>query len=236
MTKMILFLIALTFSQLAIAQKIFPLESLTRDEINLLENGHLIQKIKEIEDSAWPEITNYLLVEAEALESMAIFSALDYQHEYVPNLLKSKPIKHLSAVEVLTEYEMHVPFPLSNARYIHGSIVHQYDNDFELTWYKVESTSTEIVSGSAYFSPYHNKDKTKNSTLFRYRSYIKPKSILGSMVKKIMLNDVQKSILAIRSHIEKLKKENSPLLSKYSLFITNALHGVFVYKDIILKD
>ena len=234
MTKMILFLMALTFSQLAIAQKKIPLVDLNPEEINLLENGHLIQKIKEIEGSSWPEITDYLLVEADALESMAIFSALDYQHEYVPNLLKSKPIKHLSALEVLTEYEMHVPFPLSNARYIHGSIVHQYDSDFELTWYMVESTSTEIVLGSAYFSPY--KIKEKISTLFRYRSYIKPKSIFGLIVRKRMLDDVKKSILATRAHIEKLKHEHSPVLTKYSKFITDALNGVLVYKNSILKE
>lgn len=230
MYKIILLILALNFSNLAMAQKDNPLKELTKDEIGLIEKGELIQKIKEVEGSAWPEITQYLLVEATPIESMGIFSALDYQQVYVPNVIKSKPVKHISAVEVLTEYEMHVPFPLSNAHYTHGSIVHNYDEDYELTWYKVQSTSTEIVKGSAYFTPY------KNGTLFRYRSYIKPKSMFGSLVKKMMLKDVKNSIESISKHIEKLKKENSPLLTKYSGFIKDALKGEFVYKNLISNE
>jgi hypothetical protein len=217
------------------AQKILLEKELTVEERKLLEEGELIQKTKDVEGSAWPEITEYLLIDALALEAMAIFSALDYQKDYVPNVLKSHPIKHISPVEVLTEYEMHVPFPLSNAHYTHGSVVHQYDEDYELTWYKVKSTSTEVAKGSAYFTPYQTKSE-KKMTLFRYRSFISPKSLFGSLVKKMMLKDVQKTISAIRAHIEKLKKENSPLLSKYSEFIKGALRGDFVYNNIILKE
>ncbi|MBC7540874.1 MAG: hypothetical protein H7281_18785 [Bacteriovorax sp.] len=227
MFKSILVMFIILFGVTAFAQKTPILKELTEAELAQLEDRALILKTREVEGSAWPEITLYTLVEARPVEAMGIFSALDYQKDYVPNVIISKPIKHLSATEVLTEYEMHVPFPLSNAHYTHVSIVHQYNEDYELTWYKVESTSTEEAKGSAYFSPY------KKVTLFRYVSYIKPKSIFGSLVKKIMLNDVQKTILSIRAHIETLKKENSPILSKYSGFINRAIKGEFVYKDSI---
>lgn len=227
MLKSILVLFLLSFWPLAHAQKTSIVKELNEAQLAQLEAGDLVLKTKELKSSAWPEITIYTLVEATPIEAMGIFSALDYQKEYVPNVIKSKPIRHLSATEVLTAYEMHTPFPLSNALYTHGSIVHQYDEDYELTWYKVESTSTEMVSGSAYFSPY------KKGTLFRYVSLIKPKSLFGSLVKKIMLKDVQKTISTIDHHIEKLKKENSPLLVKYSEFISRALKGEFVYKEAI---
>lgn len=218
------------FSSVSYAQKTDVIKELTAEELAAAIKGDLIVKTRDIEGSAWPEITVYSFVQGtSALEAMGLFSALDYQKDYVPNILKSKPVKHVSAVEVLTEYEMDVPFPLSNAHYTHGSIVHQYGEDYELTWYKVTSTSTDEVKGSAYFSPYNN------GALFRYRSYIKPKSIFGSLVKKIMLKDVKNTIQAIRSHIEKLKKENSPLVSKYSGFITRSLNGEMVYKNLI-KD
>lgn len=208
------------------AQKADVIKELSAPEVAQLESGEMLLKTKEIEGSAWPEITIYSYVQGvSALEAMGIFSALDYQKEYVPNVIKSQPVKHISAVEVLTEYEMHVPFPLSNAHYTHGSVVHQYGDDYELTWYKVTSSSTDEVKGSAYFSPY------KNGAVFRYRSYIKPKSIFGSFVKKIMLKDVKNTIVAIVSHTQKLKKENSPLLSKYSGFITRALNGELVYQN-----
>ncbi len=209
------------------AQKITSQNDLSPAELSNLENGEQVMKTKEVEGSAWPEITIYSLIEASPLETMGIFSALDYQKNYVPNVIKSKPIKHISATEVLTEYEMHVPFPLSNAHYVHGSIVHRYENDYELTWYKVSSTSTEEVRGSAYFSFY------KSKTLFRYRSYIRPKSIFGGLVKKMMFKDVQKTISSIKEHTEKLKKEHSDLIERYSNHITRALSGEFVYKDVI---
>ncbi len=222
----LLFLFSL--SPVCQAQKTDVTKEVTSEELAQMEKGELVVKTREIEGSAWPEITIYTLVNgANALESMGLFSALDTQKDYVPNIIESRPVKHISAVEVLTEYEMHVPFPLANAHYTHGSVVHQYNEDYELTWYKVSSTSTDEVKGSAYFSSY------KNGTLFRYRSYIKPKSMFGSFVKKIMLRDVKSSIVAIRSHIEKCKKENSPLLSKYSGFITRALNGELVYKNLI---
>lgn len=220
-----------TFSSLCFAQKTDVAKDLTLEELSTVIKGELLVKTREIEGSAWPEITVYSFVQGtNALEAMGLFSALDYQKEYVPNILKSKPVKHISAVEVLTEYEMDVPFPLSNAHYTHGSVVHQYGDDYELTWYKVTSTSTEEVKGSAYFSSH------SGGALFRYRSYIKPKSIFGSLVKKIMLKDVKNTILAIRSHMEKLKKENSPLVSKYSGFITRALNGEQVYKTLIQNE
>jgi len=221
-------LFLMTASPVCLAQKTDVTKEVTTEELSQIEKGELVVKTKEVEGSAWPEITIYSLVQGtNSLEAMGLFAALDYQKDYVPNIIQSKPVKHISAVEVLTEYEMHVPFPLANAHYTHGSIVHQYNEDYELTWYKVTSTSTDEVKGSAYFSPY------KNGTVFRYRSYIKPKSMFGSFVKKIMLRDVKNSIQVIRNHIEKCKKENSPLLSKYSGFITRALNGELVYKNLI---
>jgi hypothetical protein len=48
-----------------------------------------------------------------------------------------------------------------------------------------------------------------------------------------MLKDVLNTILAIRTHIDKCKKDNSPVVAKYSGFITRALNGEFVYKGAI---
>ena len=186
-------------------------------------------KTKDIPGSSWPEITYYVLVDASPLDAMALFSGYDIQKDYTPNVIKSTPVKHVTATDVHTEYEMKIPFPLPNAHYIHGARIYKYDSEYEIHWYMVESSSAEDVKGSAYFAPYNGK------TLFRYRSYIKPKSFLATFVKKIMLRDVRATIVAIRDFIEKAKRENSPLISKYSEFITRALRGEFVYQTIIDK-
>jgi hypothetical protein len=226
---LLLSLFSATYSSGVMASKIELSKELTEAETKTLQEGKFVVKIQEIKGSAWPEITYYALIEASPLEAIGIFAAYDIQKDYVPNVIKSSVVKHITATDVHTEYELHVPFPLSNAHYTHGAKLFQYDSDYELTWYMVKSTSTDEVRGSAYFTPSAGK------TLFRYQSYIRPKSIFGGLVKKLMLKDVEKTISAIRSHIEKLKRENSPLLTKYSEFINRALKGEFVYQDQIQK-
>lgn len=202
---------------------------LTATEIKSINEREFIIKTKEVEGSAWPEITYYGLVEASPLESIGLFAAYDIQKDYVPKIVQSRPVKHVTSTDVQTAYELHIPFPLSNAHYIHGARIYQYQSDYELQWYMVESSSALDVKGSAYFQSYNGK------TLLRYRSYIKPKSVFGSFVKKVMLSDVQETIVAIRNFIEKNKREKTPALSKYSEFITRALSGEFVYQTIIDK-
>lgn len=226
---LLLSLFSATYSFEVKAQKINLAKELTEAETKTLQEGKLVVKIQEIKDSAWPEITYYALIEASPLEAVGIFAAYDIQKDYIPNVIKSTVVKHITATDVHTEYEHHVPFPLSNAHYTHGAKLFHYENDYEMTWYMVKSTSTDEVRGSAYFTPAAGK------TLFRYHSYIKPKSIFGGLVKKIMLKDVEKTISAIRGHIEKLKRENSPLVTKYSEFINRALKGEFVYQELIQK-
>jgi hypothetical protein len=53
--------------------------------------------------------------------------------------------------------------------------------------------------------------------------------MFGALVKSIMVSDVKKTIMAIRDHIIKLKNEKSPLLLKYSEYISRSLNGEFVY-------
>ncbi len=225
MLKISLILLSLIlFPTHLLAENNFSINELTKSDIEIMNSKELVVKFKDMPGSSWPEVTIYTLIEASPLESMGIFSALDYQQTYVPNVLKSKPVKNISATEAHTQYELHVPFPLPNAIYIHGSIIHQYKDDYELTWYMVESTSTDEVKGSAYFTAFEGK------TLFRYKSFIRPKSFFASFVKSFMVRDVKKTILAITDHIQKLKKEKSPLLLKYSEYISRSLNGEFVYK------
>lgn len=200
---------------------------LSSPELKAVNGREFILKTKDVQDSPWPELTYYAVVNASPLEAAGIFAAYDAQKDYVPNVIKSKPIKHLSATDVHTEYELHMPFPISNAHYIHGAKIFKHQNNYEVQWYMVESSSALEVRGSVYFQNYEGK------TLMRYRSYIKPKSMFGSLVKKSMFKDVLASITAIRNFIEKSKRDNPVFVSKYSEFITRALNGEFVYQTII---
>lgn len=222
-------LFSTSYSVLAEPLQIDIKGELSSDELARINAREFVVKKEEIKDSVWPEITYYALIEVSPLEAIALFAGYDIQKDYVPNVIKSHPVKHVSATDVHTEYELRIPFPLSNAHYTHGARVYRHGEDYQTVWYMVKSSSAEEVKGSAYFASYNGK------TLFRYRSYVKPKSIFGSFVKKMMFKDVEKTMTAIRAFIEKSKAENPALISKYSEFITRALRGEFVYQTIIEK-
>jgi hypothetical protein len=225
--KVLLF--SLTYGHAQVPQKNSLESELSADELRRVNARESVIKTKDVKGSPWPEITNYVIIEAGPLESIALFSAYDIQKDYIPNLLVSSPVRHVTSTDVQTRYELHMPFPLPNAHYVHGARIYHHGTDYEATWYMVESTSTEDVQGSAYFRDYNGK------TLFKYRSFVKPKSLLGSLVKNRMIKDVGITIKAITDFIEKNKREHSPLLVKYSEFITRALNGEFVYQTIISK-
>ena len=196
-------------------------------ELKSVEAHGIILKSKDVKGSPWPELSYYATINVSPLEAVGIFAAYDAQKDYVPNFLKSKPIKHVSATEVHTEYEMHMPFPIPNAHYVHGAKIFKHQDGYEVQWYLVKSSSTLEVKGSAYFQNYNGK------TLMRYRSFIRPNSIFGSLAKNSMLKDALISIKTIISFVEKSKLENPAFVLKYSDYITRALNGEFVYQTII---
>lgn len=204
------------------------LSSLSTEELIKLKKGEVLTVTfasEEFKNAPWPVVKVYQLIDATPLQAVSIFGALDYQEKYVPKTLKSDPIKHLSSTEVLTEYEIEVPFPLQNAMHVHGSILKKITNGHELSWYRVSSNSTEEAKGFARFTAYENK------TLMEYQTFIIPKSIFGALVKKIMVKDVTNTVTAIKNHVEKLVKENHPLLKKYVDFTEKSYKGENVYQS-----
>ncbi len=179
-------------------------------------------------NAPWPVVKIYKLIKTTPLTAISIFGALDYQEKYIPKTKKSKPIKHISAVEVLTEYEMELPFPLPNATHVHGSILKKINNtSYELSWYRVSSNSTEEAKGFARFSEFGDQ------TLMEYQTFIVPKSIFGPLLKKIMIKDVTSTVVAIALHIEKLHSRKDPLVEKYTDYTQKSLQGINVYENVI---
>lgn len=232
--KVVFFTLLVTLFSTSYAMESRPFKTdlkldLTEMELKSLNDREFVIKTIDVQGSPWPEIIYYAVIDSTPLESVGLFAAYDIQKDYVPNIIKSVVSKNVSPTDIITDYELHLPFPLSNARYSHGARLYQFGEDYAIEWYMVESTSSEDVKGNAYFTPYNGK------TLFRYKSYIKPKSMLGSLVKKAMMKDVNETISAIRNFIEKNKREKTEINSKYSEFITRSLKGEFVYQTNIGK-
>lgn len=207
---------------------------LSESEKKQILTGEVIIKettSSEYKNSPWPIITYYLKIKATPITGISIFSALEYQSSYVPDTLISKPIKEISPVEIHTQYEMKVPFPFSNAKHIHGSILSKKDNFFQLSWYLVSSNSTKNAFGYARFSHLNETE-----SLLEYQTFIWPNSGLANFVGSIMKKKTLTAIKAIRDHIELLNKQNSPLIPIFVKRTEEALSGKFVYTDIVQKN
>ncbi len=178
--------------------------------------------------SSWPEMQVFALVKAPALESAGLFHALDYQKEYVPNLLESRPVRHVTPTEVHTAYVFKAPWPMSNAHYVHGTKIALEDQGPKVEWYMVQSDSAEDAHGYAQFRPLSSE-----LSLLEYHAFIQPKSFFAGLVKKVAFKNTQEDVLAIVRHIELLVKDKSPLVTKYKDYYLRALKGEPVYKPVI---
>ncbi len=197
-------------------------EELTANELTQTLEYPLVKTEKS--KGAWPIVSLYQVIDASPLESVAIFYALDYQKEYVPNLIVSEVVKMVSPTIAHTKYEMKMPWPISNSTYIHASeLSAQKPSSYKVRWWMVESSSAEKVDGYAIFIPY------KDKTLMKYWAHVKPKSFLASFVKNKMVEDVTSSLIATKKEIEEVKINKKDILRKYVTYIDDALSGKKVY-------
>jgi hypothetical protein len=203
----------------------FSIQALELDpqEIEQLGRGEMIVKREIINGEAWPKIKVYTTLDATPEEAMAIFAAFDYQKSYVPNILVSEVVAQPSATTVHTKYEMHMPWPLSNSKYIHGTHLTKQDNSYRINWFLVESNVADGIAGFADFGPYQNK------TLLTYESHITPKSFLARVFVNSMVDDVRTSVSAIKKTIENESRERTDVLKKYLQILDRSLKGEKTY-------
>jgi hypothetical protein len=211
----------LSYSELSESEK----KAVLSGEVIIKENAS-----SEFKNAPWPVMTYYLKVKSSPIVGISIFGALEYQQSYVPDTLLSKPIKEISPVEIHTEYEMKVPFPFSNARHVHGSILSRKDLSYSMKWYYVHSNATKNTSGHALFSPLNETE-----SLLEYQTFVWPNSSLASLVESVMKKKTLIAVKAIREHIELLNEKNSPLIPQFVKRTQDALNGKYVYTDIIKK-
>lgn len=225
-------LLTVILTQSALASLIAPTlpHTLTEEEWKIVNSGDYVVKKKKMKDSAWPELTVYTTIDATPQESMAIYAAFDHQKNYVPNLLESVVIKMEGGLITHTAYEMDLPWPLSNSKYIHGTRLHPTNNGiYSLSWFLVESDVSERVEGISYFFPPNSLSTHSKKTLWVYKSFIDPKSFLAGIFKDTMVSDVTDSLTAIKNEIVRAKNQDPKLMKKYVKILEDSLKNIPSY-------
>ncbi len=218
------YIILLLGAQLVFASDFGFMADLSKKELNSIERGEIVIHTKESKES-WPTVIMYQAIKASPLESVAIFYAIDHQKNYVPNLIQSDVIKHISPTKVLTKYTMDMPWPLSDSHYIHGSeLFHHAPSQYKVTWWMKESDTANKVEGYASFIPY------KDLTIMKYHAYVEPKSFFARFIESQMISDVKTFMEKVKEEIQKIKANKNSVMKKYVSFIDDALKGIEVYK------
>jgi hypothetical protein len=180
-----------------------PHAELTQTELAKLTNKELIVHSKDIPKRPWPEITIFTLIDVLPVEAAALFSDYQDQKKYIPDLMKSDPKKKLAENETVVDFEMQTPWPLANSKYSTGNVFKKLENDqYEISWYLVESDSLVDSKGIIQFAPFGKK------TLLKYRSLIHPDSKLASLFSSRVRSGTTKTVRAIVTYMEETKRRN----------------------------
>jgi hypothetical protein len=188
---------------------ITPSSELNQAEVAKLTNKELVIHSKEIPKCPWPEITVFTLIDAVPVEAAALFSNYQDHKQYIPDLIKSNPVGKIAENETVVDFEMRLPWPLTNSKYSTGNIFNRLENDkYEICWYLVESNSLIDSKGTVQFIPYGNK------TLLKYQSFIHPDSKLASVLSSKVRGGITRTVQAIVTYIEETKKKNPEKMQK----------------------
>jgi carbon monoxide dehydrogenase subunit G len=180
-----------------------PPAELNQTELVKVANKELIIHSKEVAKCPWPELTVFALIDASPVEAAAVFSNYEDQKKYIPDLVKSDPARRVAQNETIVNFEMRLPWPLANSRYSTGNIFNRLENDkYEICWYLVESDSLIDSKGTVQFIPYGNK------TLLKYQAFVHPGSRLASIFSSRAKATITKTVQAIVSYIEEVRKKN----------------------------
>ncbi len=186
-------------------------QSLSEMERKKMDARLLIVKTKKIPKKPWPEVMVYATIKATARESAAIFTAYQEHKDYIPDLLKSDPVKYVSKRDVHVAFILDVPWPLANSHFITGNRLSRTpEGGYRIEWYFVKSDSSRNNYGEITFIP---GEDGKQTDVF-YRNFSHPKSSLAKLFKGKMVRKVRKTVVSIRNYIEE-KRKNKSELSNY---------------------
>ncbi len=134
----------------------------------------------------------------------------------VPESVHEKLKRLADIAEIIVDFEMHLPWPFANSKYSTGNILSRLENnEYEVRWYLVRSDSLIDSKGTVRFIPYGKK------TLLKYQSFIHPSSKLASIFCSKAESGITKTVRAIVTYTEGIKKKNPEKMQK----LVSALPG-----------
>ncbi len=190
--KKIILIAALSFSFTTQAYRI----NLSASEIEHLKKGKEITRVEEIKGEVFPKVTLINIIPHTPEQNMSVFTDFKSHTKFIPGLVKSDIVNQSGNITDVS-FELNLPAPASNSKYVTRHWLVKEGKDEILTWDLLKSKQIKATKGSIIFEEFEGK------TLFTYVTHITPSSSLAWVVKSRVVPDVKKNIEAVIKHLGK---------------------------------
>jgi hypothetical protein len=188
--KKIIFLSSLLISFASYAYRV----KLSPAEVEQLKAGKEITRVEELKREVFPKVTLINIIPHTPEQNMSVFSDFKNHKNFIPGLVKSD-IVNKSANITDVSFELNLPAPASNSKYVTRHTLVKEGKDEILTWDLLKSKQLKATKGSIIFEEFEGK------TLFTYITHITPSSSLAWVVKSRVVPDVKQTIKAVIKHL-----------------------------------
>jgi ribosome-associated toxin RatA of RatAB toxin-antitoxin module len=165
-------------------------------QLSELKTGKIIKKIVELDNEVWPQVTIIGLIPFSPEQNVKVFTEFETHKDFIPDIIRSKVVKQISAEEKWIEYKMKMPWPVEDSEYITSNVVKREGENFRISWHLIKANQMKATTGTVLFEAYEGK------TLMTYTSHITPDSSLAGMFTGRVAKDVEKTFHIITQHLQ----------------------------------
>lgn len=212
-----LVLILLSFASLK-ASAVLIADPLTKEELELLNKGEMVKKVKWIDNHVWPQVTIYSLIPHKPIENLAAFTDYKTHKTFIPDMIESDVQKKISDHEAHVKFVMKMPWPVNKETHVTDNLISKTgDNHYVLTWSLVSADLLKDTTGFLDFQAQGDK------TLLTYLTQITPNSSLAGLFKSRVAGDVETSVKKIISRLNENINAKDPATMEAVLNLSKTL-------------
>ncbi|GAB4179540.1 MAG: hypothetical protein Fur0032_20260 [Terrimicrobiaceae bacterium] len=174
-------------------------EDLDAAQKGQLDAGQMVVVATDVPGGPWPRLQVYTYVNAPVSKVEEVFRDYAGASSYIPNLVSADVLSHPSPNVYEVKYTSSMPLVGKTSNTVKN--VYSYDGKaLVVKWNLIESGLADISTGELRAEP------SGDGCILRYTNYVKPKSSFAFLAKNAALDEVKKTVKAIKAESERRSK------------------------------
>jgi len=176
------------------------LEDLDEQQRGNVEAGKLVVRSEDVPGGPWPRLIVYTLVEAPVAGVEGVFRDYDSASSYTPGLISAEVLARPDPDTYEVRYTSAMPLIGQSVSTVRNKYAYEGE-ELVVRWQLLEATHADESTGELRVQP-----QGETRSVMRYSNYVKPKSALAALAKSAALNEVKKTVTAIKTESEKRQR------------------------------